>query len=243
MKWLIALLIAWWLLRRLRRLWRSLIETGREVAAERARLAGFDELRLLALALARPTAAARVPWDFERPGSPPNRDDLERQVRPALLHLFALRATMSDEQIREALAQSLRTGWFRIDLDKLRPEDDARDAVAFACARVAFGVRLAGMLNWIDEATQWQVLEQNARRAQDCFESWLDYGTAWARGRRQWILGSRADSLGVPFDEVQVRVWVNEADHPWGSRPWMSGVGRDPAKPEPEPEPAPETGV
>jgi hypothetical protein len=76
-------------------------------------------------------------------------------------------------------------------------------------------------------------LAQNwdGERAGQCFTSWLDYGTAWARGRRQWVARARADSLGAPFSEDDVRQWMNDPRHPWRRGFW-------PTQPEPVASPA-----
>jgi len=178
----------------------------------------LEDERLRWVALAWPmTGQADEAFHSAEPSRDPAAQ--ERKVRPALLHLFGLRNDMQAPQLQAALAQQLREGWYRLDLDRPHPDDDLRDAMAFACGRVAFAVRLAGMLGWIDDATQWQLLQRNAGRAQDCFDSWRDFGEAWARGRRQWVMRSRADSLGVPFDAAQVEAWVSDPDHLWG---WLS---------------------
>lgn len=174
------------------------------------------------LALAHPMAFHRIQEGFANRALPTAADELARQLRPLLLHFFDLRSTMDDAEIRAALNQRIHSRWFRIDLDALHPEDDPRAAMAFACARVTFAVRAAAMLGWLDEATHWQILYQNAQRASDCFASWLDYGESWARGRRQWVSRARADSLGIAFDEAQVARWVASPRHPWGSMPWQT---------------------
>lgn len=180
----------------------------------------FHHLRNRALALAHPVAMARLPFGFADPMARLAPDNPLQTLRPALLHVFGLRNGMEDAQIRIALRERLNLHWYQIDLDAPRPQDDPRDALAFACARVTFAVRCAAMLGWIDEETQWHVLHQNAQRAKECFESWSDYGAAWARGRQQWVSNSRADSLGVAFGEQQVKQWAGDRGHPWGQWPW-----------------------
>lgn len=173
-----------------------------------------------ALALAHPIAFAQIDNGFADAPAPLISEELARLMRPVMLHLFGLRNEMSDEQIRFALARQLPSRWFRIGLDALAPEDDPRDAMAFACARLAFAVRVAFLLGWIGEDMQWNILYQNAQRAEACFAGWLDYGAAWARGRRQWVARSRADGLGAVFDERKVRDWVTDSAHPWCWMTW-----------------------
>lgn len=172
------------------------------------------------LALADPMAFARIQGGFADARMPRLAEPLQQSLRPALLHLLGLRSDMGDDQVRAALPTQLRERWFRMGLDALRPDDAPRDAMALACARVAFATRTAALLGWLDEATQWQILHHNAQRAADCFQSWEDFGTACARGRRQWVAHSRADSLGLAFSEEDVAQWVANRDHPWHWLPW-----------------------
>lgn len=172
------------------------------------------------LALADPMAFGRIKGGFTDAPMPQLADSLQQSLRPALLHLLGLRSDVDDAQLRATLPARLQACWYRIGLDALRPDDTPRDALALACARVAFATRTAALLGWLDEATQWQILHHNAQRAADCFASWKDFGTAYARGRRQWVAHSRADSLGVAFTEEEVAQWVSNRDHPWHWLPW-----------------------
>ncbi|MDB5847999.1 MAG: hypothetical protein JWP29_1751 [Rhodoferax sp.] len=214
MSWLGIFLLAWLLGRCI-----DLLQRRRRRPA--ALVYGFGTRQNALLALAHPVALLRAPLVFARPAGGPSAMADPSALRTPLLHMFGLRSDMDDAQIRAALTTRLRAHWYTFDLDALRPQDDPRDAMAFACARLAFSVRAAALLGWLDEATQWHVLGQNALRAQDCFNGWLDYGTAWARGRQQWVARARADSLGVSFSEAQVEAWVADAAHPWHQQPWF----------------------
>lgn len=180
----------------------------------------FDPRQNRALALAHPIASARALGAYADPKAAAPTAQQAQALRASLLHILGLRASAQDEAIRAALPELLRGHWYRIDLDRLRPDDDARAALAFASARVAFAVRGATLLGWLDPALQWEVLYQNAQRASDCFGSWQEYGAALARGRQQWILGARADSLGVAFDEARLAQWLGSRSHPWRSMAW-----------------------
>lgn len=173
-----------------------------------------------ALALADPMAFARIKGGFADAGMPLLSEPLQQSLRPALLHLLGLRGDLSDAQVRATLPAQLQERWYRMDLDALRPDDSPRDAMALACARVAFATRTAALLGWLDEATHWHILHHNAQRAADCFQGWEDFGKAFARGRQQWVAHSRADSLGVAFTEQDVAQWVANRDHPWNWLPW-----------------------
>lgn len=210
MNWLSYLLL-FWLLWRVGKAWRE---------RKKPELYVLDAWRNGALALAHPMAVARIENGFADAPLPRLSDELALSLRPLLLHYFGLRNEMSDAQIRSTLRREIGARWFRFDLEALSADDAPRDALAFACARLAFSVRLAALLGWLDEETQWSILGQNAQRARMCFDSWFDYGTAWARGRRQWLARSRADGLGVPFGEPQVRAWLADVRHPWNTLPW-----------------------
>ncbi|MFI8619159.1 DUF1266 domain-containing protein [Acidovorax sp. NPDC077693] len=132
-----------------------------------------------------------------------------------------MRADLDDTQVRAAVTECLVRRWFRIDLDALRDQDDPRSAMAFACARVAFATRVSRLPGWVDEATQWYVLMQNAQRANGCFSGWRDYGQAWAYDRRQWIAGARADSSGTSFNQTEVDEWLTDRKHPWSTQAWL----------------------
>jgi hypothetical protein len=184
----------------------------------------FDARQNRALALAHPIAHARALAAFANPKAAPPTPQQAQALRASLLHILGLRANAGDDAIRAALPELLRHQWFRIDLERLRADDDARAALAFASARLAFAVRSATLLGWLDPALQWEVLYQNAQRASDCFASWQEFGAALAHGRRQWIAGARADSLGVAFDDAQLARWLGSRGHPWRSMGWHALV-------------------
>lgn len=211
MNWL-SLLLFFWLLRLLFKAFRE---------RRKPALYALDARRNHLLALAHPMAMARIENGFADAPLPCLSDQLARSLRPLILHYFGLRNELSDAQIRSTLLRQIDSRWFRIDLEALSADDAPRDALAFACARLAFAVRVAALLGWIDEETQWSVLGQNAQRAQACFDGWADYAMAWSRGRRQWLARSRADSLGVPFGEPQLRAWLADRKHPWNNMPWI----------------------
>ena len=172
-----------------------------------------------ALALAHPMAYHAMQGGFasDLDGA---SDALAKQLRPMILHHLGLRTDLGDEQVRQQLPDALRQRWFMLDLQRLQRSDDPRAAMAFACARVTFFVRCARLLDWIDEEAQWQVLMLNAQRAQQCFDSWLAFGQAYAQGRAQWTATGRSDVLGIGFTAEEVAQWVTEEQHPWHAMDW-----------------------
>ena len=172
-----------------------------------------------ALALAHPMAYHAMQGGF---ASDLNGADeaLTQQLRPMVLHHLGLRTDLNDEQARQQLPDAMRQRWFTLDLQRLHRSDDARAAMAFACARVAFFVRSARLLGWVEEVPHWEILMLNAQRAQQCFGSWLEFGQACAKGRAQWVSQGRSDVLGIAFTPEEVAQWVIEEKHPWHVMDW-----------------------
>jgi hypothetical protein len=173
-----------------------------------------------ALALAHPMAFHSIQGGFADSHLSGADDALAAQLRPMVLHHLGMRTDLDDASIARQLPELLRQRWFMQDLQKLQPGDDPRAAMAFACARAAFYVRCAFLLGWLQEDLHRQVLLLNACRAQQCFGSWLEFGTAYARGRRQWIAQGRADVLGKAVSEEDVVQWTADARHPWHAMDW-----------------------
>ena len=185
--------------------------------------AGNQE-RNWALALAHPMAYHAMQGGFASDLHGAD-DALARQLRPMILHHLGLRTDLSDEQVRLQLPDALRQRWFMLDLQRLQRSDDARAAMAFACARVTFFVRSARLLDWMDEALHWDILHLNAQRAQQCFDSWLAFGQAYAQGRMQWLAQGRSDVLGKAFTPEEVALWVTQEQHPWHAMRWDLPLG------------------
>ena len=195
--------------------------------------AGSQE-RNWALALAHPMAYHAMQGGFASDLHGAD-DALARQLRPMILHHLGLRTDLSDEQVRQQLPDALRQRWFMLDLQRLQRSDDVRAAMAFACARVTFFVRSARLLEWTDEALHWDILQLNAQRAQQCFDSWLAFGQAYAQGRAQWLAQGRSDVLGKAFTTEEVVQWVTQEQHPWHAMSWNLPLTGDEAKPASEP--------
>lgn len=174
-----------------------------------------------ALALAHPMAYHAVQGGFADRQLHGADEALTAQLRPMVLHHLGLRTDLAEAQIAAQLPDSLRQRWFMLDLQRLQPGDDAQAAMAFACARVAFHVRCAHLLGWLDETLQWRILRLNARRAQECFDSWQRFGQAYALGRQQWLARGRADVLGRAVSAEEVARWVADPRHPWHAMDWQ----------------------
>jgi hypothetical protein len=213
--WLIIGLLIWLAVRIAKLTYRAFLKTN-PVRIEYK----LNDKKNWLLALAHPAAAQSIHGGFADEEQPTLTPELAQSLRPALKHFLGLKASLSDVQIRDQLKTQLLSRWYQFDLDALSDKDNVRDAIAFACARTAYAVRVAAILGWLDPETQWQLLYLNGKRASECFDTWEDFGKACARGRLQWISQSRADSLGAAFTEVDVQAWVTQKHHPWNAVPW-----------------------
>ncbi|RDU98991.1 DUF1266 domain-containing protein [Trinickia dinghuensis] len=182
-----------------------------------------------ALALAHPFASAVRLRTFYAIADWRLSDTKRAQFRPQLLHQMGLPTDASGDEARAHLASTLESHWFRADLHDLLPTDDPRAALAFACARTAFLVRAAMMMEWVEPQAAWRVLLLNAQRAQDCFASWEDFGRAFLEGRRQWVGAFRADPFGKTFDEAALSAWLGSGRNGWRRLPWPGPAAFSPA--------------
>ncbi|MCA8100133.1 DUF1266 domain-containing protein [Burkholderia contaminans] len=176
--------------------------------------------RRWALALAQPFAAATRFGTFHVSANLVLTDAMRARYRPQLLHQMGLRTDASGDDARAHLARTLEAHWFRADLQELLPTDDPRAALAFACARMAFLVRMTMLMGWVEPQVAWRVLLLNAQRAQDCFASWEDFGRAFIEGRRQWVAAFRADPFGQAFDDQALAKWLASRNRGWRGLPW-----------------------
>lgn len=172
------------------------------------------------LALAHPLADARIEGGFADHLHPHFSDKLIKSLRVPVLHSLGFKTDMTDPQIKSQLSLLLLNKWLSVGLEKLSPDDDPKAAIAFACARICFLVRVVYIMGWIEDELQWKILKLNQYRAKDCFKSWLDYGEYLALGRQQWVSAAKSDSLGVSFTRAQVQLWVQDKNHIWSQLAW-----------------------
>lgn len=104
--------------------------------------------------------------------------------------------------------------------EQLAAQGRVRDALAFDCARTAFLVRCIALLGWVPETQAWLVLFLNAQRAQDSFESWEDFGMAYARAREHWLRISQQDGPASTRAAMEVREHLRNAEGSWRALPW-----------------------
>lgn len=201
---LVLVVVAWWL----------------RPAREGASADTFTPRRLQALKLAEPMVQAAGITGFYNVGSLNMAEEGRVFLRASLIHQMGYRSDATDAQVSEHMQAILARRWFRMDLDSLKPADDPRAALAFACVRVAFLLRCAMLMEWVTPDATWPVLLLNAQRAQDCFDSWDDLGHAYLTGRRQWVQALRADGLGKGFDQACLDRLLAVPGGEWADLPW-----------------------
>ncbi len=210
---LIAVIVSAWLL------WRAFQPRGRRL---------FSQRKHWSLLLARPMADAMQVEGFYSPACDHFTEQAQRIMRTALLHQAGIRSNCNDEAVRSHFSATLEQQWYRLDLQALTANDEPRAAMAFACARVAFLVRCALLMRWIEPDLAWLVLLLNAQRAQDCFDSWEDFGTAYKSGREQWVAAFRVDSLGKAFPEQHLRQLLAPGSGAWADTSWHTPAALNP---------------
>lgn len=191
----------------------------------------FSPRRHRALKLAEPILVATSISGFFEADVGALTDEGRAYLRAPLLHQIGLRNDASDEQAREHFETMLERQWYRLDLDKLNATDDPRAAMGFACVRVAFLVRCALLQGWVERDPAWRVLLLNAQRAQECFDSWEDFGQAYLAGRQQWVAAFRADGLGGRFDQADLDGLLKPPSGGWAELPWNALPALDPVAP------------
>ena len=170
----------------------------------------------------------------QRNGLPVNGEQLQLTLAPDALQCLAaqllreldLPERMEPQAIATA-AQAALGGWVhglgrsQHDFyDSLAAEGHVRDALAFECARTAFLVRCMALLGWVSEQQAWTVLLLNAQRAQDSFDSWADFGHAYARARQQWLALSAPDTPASRRAALEVQSYLENTDSSWACLPW-----------------------
>ena len=212
---LIAAVISAWLL------WRAFRPRGAAPL--------FSQRKHWSLLLARPMADAMEVEGFYSPACDHFTEQAQTIVRAALLHQAGIRSNSNDEAVRAHFSATLEQQWYSLDLQGLTASEEPGAAMAFACARVAFLVRCGVLMHWLEPELAWRVLLLNAQRAQDCFDSWEDFGKAYKLGREQWVAAFRVDSLGEVFNEQHLHQLLTPGSGAWADIPWRTPAALSPA--------------
>jgi len=150
------------------------------------------------------------------------RERLERQVLREMNIATDLPSAAISSRMQEALVGWVgglgrsHGGFY----EQLATQGRVRDALAFDCARTAFLVRCIALLGWVPESQAWLVLFLNAQRAQDSFESWEDFGLAYARAREHWLRLSSQDGPASTRTMMEVHEHLRNPEGSWLALPW-----------------------
>lgn len=192
-------------------------------------LDAFPE-KLYALRMAYPIAWEGVSDELANEDRTSYIDSLIEDLRLGLIIQFDLNSNDTDDALAEKFNKMAQEEWYKWDLECLKPDENWHDAMAFACGRTAFALRAGYIVGWLDQETQWNLAILNAKRAQACFDSWVDFGKAWSRARASWIAHSRSDSMGKQFSEEDVDEWMeDDFYHPWLNLDWNTPLETRPA--------------
>jgi len=142
------------------------------------------------------------------PDAPPLNAFQVARLRPLLLHWLGLRTDLGAAQIAEQVPDILRRHWFTLDLQHLSADTDPHAALAFACLRVAFHLRAAYLLGWLDEALYTTLSDLNARRIRECFDDWPAFSRACTEGGAHWQSRGRTDILGDHLSPDHLWPWL-----------------------------------
>lgn len=175
-----------------------------------------------ALSLSHPMGeqVAEGGLDFEDPTD--YSDEILQNLSKSLKIHLGLRQ-QETPNINDFTVQA-KNNWYKWVVEKLHPDDNWKDGIAFACGRTAFILRAAYLVGWLDKDTHWQLLMLNARRAQGCFKEWEEFAIAWSQGRTAWIKRSQIDTHGWSFSPEEVTKWLADKDHPWYNLPWQTNL-------------------
>jgi len=189
---IVGVLLAWYWINRLIR--RSQLKKAARAAAD-----------------AEPVTGASIP-ELAQLLTDPQTHTLNEHQR-ARLRPLVLRTDLGAEQIADQVPGVLRQRWFTLDLQHLSNDTDPHAALAFAGLRVAFYLRAARLLGWLDESLYTALTDLNARRTRECFEDWPAFSRACIEGGAQWQARGRTDIFGdhlVP-DQLWPWLWVDKA--------------------------------
>lgn len=99
-------------------------------------------------------------------------------------------------------------------------EDAARDLLAWHAMRQSYLLRLLAAWQRIDDAQGWTLALLNARRVQDCFDSWPEFGAAAARGHATWLRWNGREARHARATEVALQDFQEQFGCPWQRLRW-----------------------
>lgn len=153
-------------------------------------------------------------------------DDKRQHLAQQLKKELGLKENISEEALRQKVEDILRR-WPagignspRTFYHHLAVQGQVRDALAFDCMRTAFLTRCIAGLGWCNENEAWLVLLINAQRAQDCFDSWEDYATAYVRARQVWLTLHDTPVTIARRDLQEATHYLKDPFSRWQKLPW-----------------------
>ncbi|EJL9006227.1 DUF1266 domain-containing protein [Salmonella enterica] len=188
----------------------------------------------------KPLIAARIAEEKEKDRLKDlRRDTRRRQWALALADILARRNGLPIKGVELGLSENLDDAALRHKVEDilrrwpagigssprtfyhyLAAQGQVRDALAFDCMRTAFLTRCIAGLGWCDENQAWLVLLLNAQRAQDCFDSWEDYATAYVRARRVWLTLRDTPTAPAGRDLQEATHYLQDPVSRWRQLPW-----------------------
>ncbi|ECD4437540.1 DUF1266 domain-containing protein [Salmonella enterica subsp. enterica serovar Florida] len=188
----------------------------------------------------KPLIAARIAEEKEKDRLKDlRRDTRRRQWALALADILARRNGLPTKGVELGLSENLDGAALRHKVEDilrrwpagigssprtfyhhLAAQGQVRDALAFDCMRTAFLTRCIAGLGWCDVHQAWLVLLLNAQRAQDCFDSWEDYATAYVRARRVWLTLRDTPTALAGRDLQEATHYLQDPVSRWRQLPW-----------------------
>ena len=153
-------------------------------------------------------------------------DDKRQHLAQQLKKELGLKENINEEALRQKVEDILRRWPAGIGnsphtfYHHLAVQGQVRDALAFDCMRTAFLTRCIAGLGWCNENDAWLVLLLNAQRAQDCFDSWEDYATAYVRARQVWLTLHDTPATIAGRDLQEATHYLKDPFSRWQKLPW-----------------------
>jgi len=90
--------------------------------------------------------------------------------------------------------------------------------LAWDLGRYVFLCRDAVLVGWITEQEAWKLIMPVARRAQQAYSGWNEYGMAYLAGRQFWL--NQLSKENVDDHADYVRSLLLDSDSPWRQLNW-----------------------
>jgi hypothetical protein len=178
-------------------------------------------------------ALALADIQLRRNGLPHQTDSLQinlpaaelKRLREAVLQELEINAQQSDAALAAAVERSLNQWAQGMGTDRggffyhVASVSEVRMVMALESARTAFLVRCLALLGLCREDQAWLILFLNAQRAQDIFQSWADFGHAYAQARYAWIEQKNQEAASQR-SFVEVQEYLNERLGNWSTLAW-----------------------